>query len=179
MRRLSLFLLVFPVLFSFQTLPAAESTAPSTVVVLSSGEPLLAGSVEAYVEKQLAKLGFDVVDESGVPGLHAWLDGHVSQEEENRILDTLARRADHLIVIEASYLGERPLYYLYRTEPIFQARLKIRTIPFEVDALPHLLLDENMEFTHLSLDRAIEKTLGKKIKDIAAGLDAAQSGQHE
>jgi len=178
MRRLFLCLLIFPFLFSGQVLSAADTPAPSTVVVLSSGEPLLAGSVEAYVEKKLAELGFDVVDESGVPGLHAWLDDSVSQEEENRILDTLARRADHLIVIEASYLGERPLYYLYRTEPIFQARLKIRTIPFEVDALPHLLLDEKMEFTHLSLDRSIENTLGKKIKDIASGLGAARNARH-
>ena len=177
MRRLILFLpLVVMLFFSPAVLSGAEPAAP-TVIVLSSGEPLLAGSVEAYVEKQLAKRGFDVVDESGVPGLRSWLEGRVSQEEESRVLQTLSQRAAHLIVIEATYLGDRPLYYLYRTEPIFQARLKIRSLPFKLDAMPRILFDDRMEFTHLSLDRAIEKALGRQMKDIAEQLSGHQTSE--
>lgn len=165
--------LLLPMILTFllspQAISAAEPAAP-TVIVLSSGEPLLAGSVEAFVEKQLAKRGFDVVDESGIPGLRAWLDGRVSREEEDRVLQALSERAAHGLVIEAAYLGERPLYYLYRSEPIFQARLKIRSLPFDADGVPKALFDERIEFTHLSLDREIEKVLGRPLREIADHL---------
>lgn len=169
MRQGSLFFLVL-LFFVLAPLPAAAVDPAPSVLVLSKGEPLLAGSVEAFVEQRLAARGFDVVDESGIPGLQAWLEGRVTREEETRVLDALAQRASHLVMVEAGYLGDRPLYYLHRVEPIFQARLKIRALPFEVDAIPTLLFDGRIEFTHLSLERVIADTLGGQMKNIAAEI---------
>jgi len=157
---------------------SGRGVAPApTVIVLSTGEPLLAGSVEAYLEKQLSRKGFDVVDESGIPGVRAWLEGRVTLEEEQQVLDSLARMASSVLVTEATYLGDRPLYYLYRSEPIFQARLKVRLLPFDNAGMPRVLFDDNIEFTHLSLDRAIEKSLGKEMKNIIGALGTQDAGK--
>ncbi len=141
---------------------------PGTVVVIGTGERLLAGEVESFLEGALGRAGFQVVDERGIPRVMDLVAGGDARPTE--LLGALRPNARRLLLVDAEYLGERQLRYMGRSEPAYSSRLTIT--PFDLvrgEALGPGF-NEKVEYTRQNVQRVVEQTLRSHARDVARRL---------
>ena len=141
---------------------------PKGVVVVAVGERLLAGTVEAMLERGLDNAGVLVVDERGIPSVMGLADEGARPIE---LVGALRQHARYMLLIRAEYLGERMLAYMGRQEPAFSSRLTVT--PFDLAAGTALGpgMMEDIEYTKLNVERVVARDLRAKVRALIARVE--------
>ncbi len=139
--------------------------ADAATVVIGVGETLLAGEAEAFLEQALGGSDVALVDERGLLEVEQLL-GDRTGPLTSDVLSALRPHATTLVLVRAEYLGDRPLYYLQRTDAAYQSRLIVTVIDLESTEPGESLLNKKVEYTHVNADDVAERTLGPKVRNL-------------
>jgi hypothetical protein len=146
---------------------------PEGIAVIGVGERLLAGEVEAFLEKRLDRGRRPLVDERSIPAVLQLLTA--SDDPDPVVLaDRLRPHARAMVVARAEYLGDRRLRYLGRMDTVYRSRLRIRLVDLHGDRQPEGGLDEVVEYNQLSVERRVEELLRPRLRRLAAALAAGR-----
>jgi serine/threonine-protein kinase len=150
--------------------PPRQAPPPPPVrgtVVVGIGEQLLAGEAEAFVERALGRSGVEVIDERSIPAV---MDLAQSGADQRTLMRAMRPHARHLVVINAEYLGDRPLRYMGRVEPAHQSRLTVSAFDLVEGRAVSKTWDEKMEYTQLTVERVVEERLRPGTRKLSRAL---------
>jgi hypothetical protein len=140
------------------------------VVVIGLGEPLLAGEAEALVEEGLVDTAVRLVDERGIPDADMAL-GDRRGPLNRELLEGLRQYAELLVLVRADYLGGRPLQVEHGSDVAHQGRITVTLVNLDDDdEAPRSLLNERVEYTHLSVTEALRPVLRSCRPDLLRSL---------
>jgi hypothetical protein len=140
------------------------------VVVLASGEPLLATAVEDRLVPDLSAAGLRLADAKGTPRLHDLLTrgGGVSLQDLAPLLGD--RGVDIVVFAWAELLGERELSYLGRSDIATISRLEIHAYLLAEEEALAPAWTRRIEYTQISAEREAERALQGISDDLAAAI---------
>ena len=137
---------------------------PTGVVVLTAGEPLLAGEVEAYVEEALGRAGVPVVDERTIPGARGLVD--VDRPFGPDVVAGLRSHARFLVFARAEYTGERPLRFMNRRDVAYTGRLTVTLIDLAEGHPAGSPIRANVEYNQRTVERVVAETLRPRLREL-------------
>ncbi len=150
--------------------PAASYAGPPRVLVLSFGDPAVAGAAELSIEERIGETQVVLVDED-LAGLSGIEDGSL---DVARLVNAASRVADFVVVVKATPLGSQPLTFYGEVMTQYTARIELST--YNVRNRSKLGGHQaQVSFTHLNADpqtrEAVAPYLGR-IAEVIAGRRA-------
>ena len=145
--------------------PATAET-PGEVAVIGVGETLLAAEVEKAIEASLAEDGLAVVDERGLLAVEELL-GDRSGPLSLAVVEALRPHAGSLVLVRVEYLGNRPLYYMERSDATFQSRVIVTVIDLDSGDPGETLVNTRVEYTRFNAERVGERSVRKKLRRLS------------
>ncbi len=141
---------------------------PRGVAVVDLGEPLFGGAAEAFVERELASRGVEVVDEAGWSDVGARLAaGRLAAPEA---LELTRGRVAAAVLIQVEPVGERQLRYMGRSDTAWTADVTVTAFDPETGASLAPPCRVRLEYTTLSAQRVAEQKLADCAWSLADAL---------
>ncbi len=137
--------------------------APEEVVVVGVGETLLAVEVEQALESRLTESDVAVLDERGLLAVEELL-GDRSGPLSLAVVEALRPYATMLVLVRAEYLGNRPLYYMQRSDATFQSRVIVSVIDLGSGDPGETLVNTRVEYTRFNVEEVAERVARKKVR---------------
>lgn len=145
------------------------------VTVIAYGEPSLAAAAEAALESQLARHGFELVDERGLLQLRD-LGGSAAVSPSSLVPLLAESDVQVLVLLDAEPVGQRELNALGRWDLATTTRLRVNAFLTADGRSVGRGWNQQAEYTALNVERQADRVVGLLSGDLAEEITAGWAG---